>query len=146
MKKSLTGVCATALAAAGFFLLPAVNAQQQSPSASPPTKGVPSTPTNIPDNKLDAAAAAVKNVSAVKDSYKQKIAQAPAADRERIFEKYYRSDDTSETAGLGLGLYIVRQIIQRHQGSVRAVVGEPGNGGCFECWLPLAQCPEGGQA
>lgn len=69
-----------------------------------------------------------------------------AADRERIFEKYYRSDDTSETAGLGLGLYIVRQIIQRHQGSVRAVVGEPGNGGCFECWLPLAQCPEGGQA
>lgn len=84
MKKSLTGVCATALAAAGFFLLPAVNAQQQSPSASPPTKGVPSTPTNIPDNKLDAAAAAVKNVSAVKESYKQKIAQAPAADRERI--------------------------------------------------------------
>ncbi len=84
MKKSLTGVCATALAAAGFFLLPAVNAQQQSPSASPPTKGVPSTPTNIPDNKLDAAAAAVKNVSAVKESYKQKIAQVPAADRERI--------------------------------------------------------------
>lgn len=87
MKKSLTGVCATALAAAGFFLLPAVNAQQQSPSASPPTKGVPSTPTNIPDNKLDAAAAAVKNVSAVKESYKQKIAQAPAADRERIADE-----------------------------------------------------------
>ncbi|MCA0246490.1 MAG: DUF4168 domain-containing protein [Proteobacteria bacterium] len=87
MKKSTMGVCATALAAAGLFLLPAVNAQQQSPPVSPPTKGVPqsvpSTPTNIPDNKLDAAAA-VKNVSAVKDSYKQKIAQAPAADRERI--------------------------------------------------------------
>ncbi|WP_374260668.1 sensor histidine kinase [Zoogloea sp.] len=66
-----------------------------------------------------------------------------AADRERIFEKYYRSDETSETAGLGLGLYIVRQIIQRHQGWVRAVVGEAGNGGCFECWLPLTQESEG---
>lgn len=69
-----------------------------------------------------------------------------AADQERIFERYYRSDETSETAGLGLGLYIVRQIILRHQGWVRAVVGEPGNGGCLECWLPLAQRPEGGQA
>ncbi len=84
MKKSTIGVCATALAATSLFLLPAVNAQQQSPPVSPPTKSVPSAPTNIPDNKLDAAAAAVKNVSAVKDSYKQKIAQAPAADRERI--------------------------------------------------------------
>ena len=87
MKKSTMGVCATALAAAGLFLLPAVNAQQQSPPVSPPTKGAPSAPTNIPDNKLDAAAAAVKNVSAVKDSYKQKIAQAPAADRERIADE-----------------------------------------------------------
>lgn len=87
MKKSTMGVCATVLAAAGLFLLPAVNAQQQSPPVSPPTKAAPSAPTNIADNKLDAAAAAVKNVSAVKDSYKQKIAQAPAADRERIADE-----------------------------------------------------------
>lgn len=84
MRKSITGVWATALAAAGLFVLPLANAQQQSPSASPPTKSAPAVPTNIPDSKLDAAAAAVKNVSAVKDSYKQKIAQAPAAERERI--------------------------------------------------------------
>lgn len=82
MKKSITGVWATALAAAGLFVLPLAHAQQQSPA--PPTKSAPAAPTNISDNKLDAAAEAVKNVSAVKDSYKQKIAQAPAADRERI--------------------------------------------------------------
>lgn len=83
MRKSITGVWATALAAAGLFVLPLANAQQQSPSASPPNSA-PAAPTSIPDSKLDAAAAAVKNVSAVKDSYKQKIAQAPAAERERI--------------------------------------------------------------
>lgn len=84
MKKSITGFCVATVAAAGLSLLPAAYAQQQSPSTSPPMKSVPATPTNIPDSKLDAAAAAVKSVSAVKDDYKQKIAQAPAADRERI--------------------------------------------------------------
>ncbi len=84
MKKSIAGVCAAAFAAAGLFLAPVANAQQQSPSASPPTKGMPAAPANISDSKLDAAAEAVKNVSAVKESYKQKIAQAPAAERERI--------------------------------------------------------------
>ena len=83
--KSITGLCVTTLAVAGLFLLPAANAQQSpSPSTSPPTKSAPAAPASIPDNKLDAAAAAVKSVSAVKDNYKQKIAQAPAADRERI--------------------------------------------------------------
>jgi len=83
--KSITGLCVTTLAAAGLFLLPAANAQQSpSPSTSPPTKSAPAAPASIPDSKLDAAAAAVKSVSAVKDNYKQKIAQAPAADRERI--------------------------------------------------------------
>lgn len=83
MKKSITGVGVTALAVAGFYLLPAAYAQQ-SPSTSPPTKSAPAAPTDIPDSKLDAAAAAVKDVSAVKGSYKQKIALAPAAERERI--------------------------------------------------------------
>jgi hypothetical protein len=83
--KSITGLCVTTLAVAGLFLLPAANAQQSpSPSTSPPTKSAPAAPASIPDSKLDAAAAAVKSVSAVKDNYKQKIAQAPAADRERI--------------------------------------------------------------
>ena len=83
--KSIIGFCATTVAAAGLFLMPAANAQQQ--SSSPPTKSVPGQAkpaTNIPDSKLDAAAEAVKSGSVVKDSYKQKIAQAPAADRERI--------------------------------------------------------------
>ncbi len=63
----------------------------------------------------------------------------PATDRERIFEKYYRVGERSDVAGLGLGLFLVRQIVQRHEGWVTAVVGEPGNGACLDCWLPLRQ-------
>lgn len=63
----------------------------------------------------------------------------PATDRERIFEKYYRVGERSDVAGLGLGLFLVRQIVQRHDGWVAAVVGEPGNGACLDCWLPLQQ-------
>ncbi|MFM2053976.1 MAG: hypothetical protein RL456_2013, partial [Pseudomonadota bacterium] len=60
----------------------------------------------------------------------------PAADSERIFEKYFRSTDTSDAPGLGLGLYLVRQIFERHGGTVRLVPTAPGNGACFEGWLP----------
>jgi two-component system, sensor histidine kinase LadS len=63
----------------------------------------------------------------------------PAADRERVFEKYYRVGERSDVAGLGLGLFLVRQIVQRHEGWVKAVAGEPGNGACFDCWLPRQQ-------
>lgn len=64
-----------------------------------------------------------------------------AAQADRVFEKYFRAGENAEVPGIGLGLYLVRQIIARHQGWVRAVVAGPGNGGCFECWLPLAQQP-----
>ncbi|MGA8591924.1 MAG: DUF4168 domain-containing protein [Pseudolabrys sp.] len=58
---------------------PTVNAQNQSePSGSSPTTPGPSSPSaSIPDNKLDAAAAAMKSVSMVKEDYGQRIAQAP---------------------------------------------------------------------
>jgi hypothetical protein len=56
-----------------------VNAQNQSePSRPSPTTPGPSSPSaSIPDNKLDAAAAAMKSVSTVKEDYGRRIAQAP---------------------------------------------------------------------
>ena len=53
----------------------------------------------------------------------------PAEQRERIFEKYFRVDGmaASERKGHGLGLYLVRQIVELHQGSI-SVNSQPGQG------------------
>jgi signal transduction histidine kinase len=63
----------------------------------------------------------------------------PEAEREKIFEPFYRLKSASESGGgAGLGLSLVRQIAERHGGRVRCVAG-PGGGACFEVSLPLAK-------
>ncbi len=63
----------------------------------------------------------------------------PLAQRERIFEPFYRLPGASERAGgVGLGLALVRSIVLRHQGSVHCE-DHAGGGACFVLRLPLAQ-------
>ncbi len=89
MKKSIAATCATALAAIGLLIMPAAHGQQQSQSPSSPSMpGRPTAPTtSIPDSKLDATAKAVKKISSVKDSYDQKLAQAPAAEKNKLADE-----------------------------------------------------------
>ena len=62
----------------------------------------------------------------------------PAAARERIFEPFYRLPGHAEQAGgVGLGLSLVRQIAERHGGSVRCEARD-GGGSCFVLDLPAA--------
>jgi Domain of unknown function (DUF4168) len=78
-------LCAMTLTAAGLLVMPAAQAQQQSPSGpSSVITPSPTLPTNIPDKKLDAAAAAVKKVSVIKNKYDQQLAEAPAAEKKRL--------------------------------------------------------------
>ncbi|MBB2487919.1 HAMP domain-containing protein [Mitsuaria sp. WAJ17] len=57
--------------------------------------------------------------------------------RERIFEPFYRLPGHAEQAGgVGLGLSLVKQIAQRHGGSVRCEARE-GGGSVFVLSLPL---------
>jgi len=56
---------------------------------------------------------------------------------ERIFERFERVPSASKTPGLGLGLFIVRNIVSQHQGTVR-VESELGKGSTFIVKLPLA--------
>jgi len=49
-----------------------------------PSPGATDQPSNIPDQKLDAAAAAVQRVTSVKKDYQQRITTAAPADKERI--------------------------------------------------------------
>ena len=62
----------------------------------------------------------------------------PAAERDRVFERFYRTDPgRARTAGgAGLGLAIVRAIAEAHGGSVRARDPRGGRGACIELVLP----------
>ena len=64
------------------------------------------------------------------------------ADRERIFERFYRADEarSRRTGGTGLGLSIVKHAIQRHGGEVR-LWSRPGRGSTFTIRLPRIEGP-----
>jgi signal transduction histidine kinase len=65
-------------------------------------------------------------------------AGVPAEMRERIFEPFFRLPGHAEQAGgVGLGLSLVKQIAERHGGSVRCEARE-GGGSCFRIELPPA--------
>ncbi|MCZ4313110.1 HAMP domain-containing sensor histidine kinase [Comamonadaceae bacterium G21597-S1] len=60
----------------------------------------------------------------------------PEPYRERIFEPFFRLPGASERdGGVGLGLALVKSIVQRHGGTVRCTAG-PHGGACFEVRLP----------
>ncbi len=55
----------------------------------------------------------------------------------KIFDKFYRVEETSERfQGLGIGLYICREIIERHGGTI-GVHSTPGEGSEFYFSIPL---------
>jgi signal transduction histidine kinase len=65
----------------------------------------------------------------------------PAADRERVFDRFTRLDDARarDAGGAGLGLAIVRELVRRHGGAVR--LSDAGPGLRAEVRLPAAASP-----
>ncbi len=59
-------------------------------------------------------------------------------EQEKLFQKFYRvqNEKTRDIAGTGLGLFIVKEIIEKMSGTIWAV-SEPGKGSTFSFTLPL---------
>jgi Signal transduction histidine kinase len=64
----------------------------------------------------------------------------PPAELKRVFKRFYRVPASAlpETKGTGLGLFIVKTIVEKHGGRVRAESKGNGKGSTFFVQLPLA--------
>ncbi len=65
------------------------------------------------------------------------------SDQEQLFTRFFRAEGSAKprSGGLGLGLYISRQIVEAHSGTI-AVRSQPGRGATFTVTLPVK--PPGG--
>jgi two-component system, OmpR family, sensor kinase len=60
----------------------------------------------------------------------------PAADIARLFERYHRGGNVSGIVGTGVGLYLVKMVVDLHGGTVE-VASKEGEGSRFSIRLPL---------
>jgi signal transduction histidine kinase len=66
----------------------------------------------------------------------------PAESQERLFERYFRAEPHAAVRGTGLGLWIVRQIVEALGGEV-GVRSQLGGGACFAFSMPEAPASSG---
>jgi two-component system OmpR family sensor kinase len=62
-----------------------------------------------------------------------------ASEREKVFERFYRSDRARAGHGAGLGLSIARWIVDQHHGRILAGQGHESGGAAMYVDLPLAR-------
>jgi signal transduction histidine kinase len=59
----------------------------------------------------------------------------PPEEQDKIWTRLYRGDKSRSQRGLGLGLSLVKAVVEAHQGKV-TVISEPGEGAEFTVVLP----------
>ncbi|WAS86579.1 MULTISPECIES: sensor histidine kinase [unclassified Corallococcus] len=68
----------------------------------------------------------------------------PGESLPQLFTPFFRARNAAEhyAGGLGLGLAICREIVERHGGRIGARSDGPGKGTCFTVWLPRSAVAE----
>lgn len=76
--------------------------------------------------------------SAISIGFRDNGPGIPLQDQEHLFERFYRvgGDRARQTGGSGLGLSIVKHVIQAHDGRV-TLESKPGSGSLFTIHLPI---------
>jgi len=115
MRGLMRSTAASLLIAAGFLFVPAANAQVQSSSPDLSERAP-----NIPDQKLDAAAAAIERVASLKQDYQQRIAVAAPADKERMLNEAVNALAKAVTDnGLSVEEYVSFLVVTQNNPDVR---------------------------
>jgi len=101
----LRSFAAAALSVSALLLIPAANAQMNPPQARPQAQSPQTQPPSAPisDDKLTAAAAAIGQVTTIRQSYESKIAVASASDKQRLTKE---ADDALTKAVTDQGLSV----------------------------------------
>ncbi len=60
----------------------------------------------------------------------------PESNQASIFRRFYREEEVHEQQGVGIGLYLAREIVTRQGGYIK-VISEPGHGSEFSIMLPV---------
>lgn len=55
---------------------------------------------------------------------------------DRIYDSFYRGEESRSSDGFGLGLALTRQIMEIHGGEIQ-VISNPGEGSTFTLWFPV---------
>lgn len=92
-------------------------------------------PERIPEIRISCAPATLGDEAAVQLEFVDNGIGFESRFAEQIFNPFKRLHSRSEHEGTGMGLAIVRRLVERHGGTVRAI-GEPGVGARFVVVLP----------
>ena len=75
-----------------------------------------------------------RNDTAVHIDFEDRGTGIPESEQARIFEKFYRIDANEGTSGTGLGLTVVKEIVEAHKGKIM-VESQIGKGSTFSIIL-----------
>ncbi len=99
--------------------------------------------TNLISNAIKHAPKSEIRVSATKTAKLARLVVQdfgpgiPKDKQAKIFDRFERADATINISGMGLGLYIVKKIVEAHKGAIR-VDSELGRGSEFTAELPIS--------